>query len=415
MYLTYIQEDTDETMKSKSRKREQTRGRDPQKACPLTGCNGKAVNLKRHFIQVHRKMLPEALLLVKEHKKKPKRHYPKRACPLCPFNGTRIDIHLRKIHDIGHEESLSLSKKSATIKDLKKEDPGAYADKFYEFASSFEGGFFVDPSLEPHEVSKKIAQNKKMATQVGKILDLTFGPNAKIDGKDLFLLKWIGSKVGNKESVVLRLKKNTCWQTVRNYLTSLGHFYKYIESQYPPLLSADQLSAMKVSLASVQRTVWKHCSAELERKRVTDHEALLPVNHLISWFKVEKFKIVLEITEPLNQTQFDAAITIRNQLLLHTSITNVKRTGILEAFTTTHLEKANINNDGSACVLIQEGKTFKSSGSAGMLFILEEYQALQNYICFVRPVFKPTTQQIFCRSDGRWAANNEIVRFAQTA
>ena len=112
-----------------------------------------------------------------------------------------------------------------------------------------------------------------MATQVGKILDLTFGPNAKIDGKDLFLLKWIGSKVGNKESVVLRLKKNTCWQTVRNYLTSLGHFYKYIESQYPPLLSADQLSAMKVSLASVQRTVWKHCSAELERKRVTDHEA----------------------------------------------------------------------------------------------------------------------------------------------
>ena len=172
---------------------------------------------------------------------------------------------------------------------------------------------------------------------------------------------------------------------------------------------------MKVSLASVQRTVWKHCSAELERKRVTDHEALLPVNHLISWFKVEKFKIVLEITEPLNQTQFDAAITIRNQLLLHTSITNVKRTGILEAFTTTHLEKANINNDGSACVLIQEGKTFKSSGSAGMLFILEEYQALQNYICFVRPVFKPTTLQIFCRSDGRWAANHEIVQFAQTA
>ena len=56
MYLSYIQEDADETMKSKSRKRQQTRGRDPQKACPLTGCDGKAVNLKRHFIQVHRKM-----------------------------------------------------------------------------------------------------------------------------------------------------------------------------------------------------------------------------------------------------------------------------------------------------------------------------------------------------------------------
>ena len=78
---------------------------------------------------------------------------------------------------------------------------------------------------------------------------------------------------------------------------------------------------------------------------------------------MENFKILLEITEPLNQTQFDAAIAIRNQLLLHTSITNVKITGI----------------------------------------------------CFVRPVFKHTTLQIFCRSDGRWAANNEIVRFAQTA
>ena len=86
----------------------------------------------------------------------------------------------------------------------------------------------------------------------------------------------------------------------------------------------------------------------------------------------------------------------------------------MENLQTNHVNDATRGEDGH-CVLVDCGKTFSSGGAAGLFFAKDEFRALINYVKFVRPLFRPATNQIFSKTNGEWATTSEICKFAQTA
>ena len=55
-----------------------------------------------------------------------------------------------------------------------------------------------------------------------------------------------------------------------------------------------------------------------------------------------------------------------------------------------------MDGNNGAHILVNEGKTFKTEGSAGVYFSQEEFLALNNYKKYVQPLFLPTATQLFC-------------------
>ena len=67
------------------------------------------------------------------------------------------------------------------------------------------------------------------------------------------------------------------------------------------------------------------------------------------------------------------------------------------------------------CVLVPEGKTFASSGAAGIYFTEKEFQSLKNFIRLLRPHFKPFSSQLFCISNGEPSHTTDLLRYARSA
>ena len=357
-------------------------------------------------------------MLYKRKKKTLNRIYSKSACPMADygFTCTRIDNHLIKIHKVNHDDALQMARSCPKIQTAQMHNTSnaeSYAERFLNYISSFEGGFYIDRSLDPHIIKRNEAANKKMANHIKKILELAFGIDKDINDQQLFGLKFIGRDIGTQKSVISQLKLNNTYQTVRNYLQSLQHFYSYLSSQSPATLTQQQLNSMTQSLTSVRRTVWRHCKDELQKKKIDDHDAIIPLDHLKRWYMAKIYSESLNLKDHV--TDMETASRLRNKLLLHCSLANVKRTGIIEALTVHHLQKASIDKHKGYRLLIHEGKTFSCSGSAGVYFSAEEFQALKNYEQFARPFFSPTTDQVFCKKDGSWASGSDILRMAQTA
>ena len=100
---------------------------------------------------------------------------------------------------------------------------------------------------------------------IRKILELTFGPDQHISNKSLFELRYIGSNVEGQECVITKLKKNNTWGTVRNYLTALGYFVKYMESKFPPMLTTEQFVSLKSALSAFKTSEKSFLSNQLLR------------------------------------------------------------------------------------------------------------------------------------------------------
>ena len=177
-----------------------------------------------------------------------------------------------------------------------------------------------------------------------------------------------------------------------------------------PLLQLYMLLSPITSL-QFRSTANRNCKT----KKLSDQDLLIPHEYLNKWFSVNCIKTISSLQDPLNDSMTELAKYFRNVLLLHTSITNIKRTGILESITLDHVDKAKRMKDGGLCLVVADGKTFRFSGAANVLFSVEETKALNNYIHFVRPVFKPDNKQLFCRTEGNWASATYICRFAQAA
>ena len=146
---------------------------------------------------------------------------------------------------------------------------------FLKHFSSLSGGHYVDPELPEHRYIKKQLNNKRIAKHVTKLLSLTFGEKVEISFASLYVLKSIGKPNGLVESVLLQLKENNTWGTVRNYLNSLGHFYKYLKAIDHPDLNSNQLAALKESQKRLHRSIWNLNRDEMERKKNSDREKIL--------------------------------------------------------------------------------------------------------------------------------------------
>lgn len=377
-------------------------------------------------MQVHRMTLIEAKLCIKQHKKRPKRETPKARCCQdgCGFIGTRMDIHLHRVHKLDKQDAKIKAK--ACIKIKRKEqnktqedgglDPLSHAQRFLQYLGSFGGPFYIDPQEDPHAKTRKEQQNAKIMRMVYRILCLTYGSEAEITDESLFFLKNIGERMGDEDSVLDKLRHNHTWGTVRNYLTALSYFLDFLAQQYPPKLALEKLSMISAKLDAWKKTVWRQCQPENHRKKISDHDRLLPIRDIKSFVKAKKFQDLLSIEVPLTPCEGEKAIWLRNFMLLHTSLTNVKRTGILENLQTQHVTASKGYGDKNGrCILVDSGKTFSSCGAAQIYMTNEEYRALMNYITFVRPVFNPETNQVFTKTNGEWASNSDILKMAQMA
>ena len=141
---------------------------------------------------------------------------------------------------------------------------------------------------------------------------------------------------------------------------------------------------------------------------------LLSVPELKTYIQAETYRKVFELP---NEIDIPYVEYIRNHLLLHISIMNVKRTGILEEFNLTHLEDCMEEENGKYTILIGEGKTLTSCGAAGILLEEEEMKALTTYITYLRPFLSadPKMTQIFCKAQGTRASTWDICHFTQMA
>ena len=113
--------------------------------------------------------------------------------------------------------------------------------------------------------------------------------------------------------------------------------------------------------------IYWHCQlpqrTDLENKKLVDHDRLIPTEYLNKWFKCDYIQVIASLKDslPHSMTQL-AASSYRNSLLLHTSITNLKRTGIYESITLSHIDKGKRMPDGSLCLLVSDGRHTSPQG-----------------------------------------------------
>ena len=400
-----------------TRERPQTTGRDKQKPCFIEGCRANVVNIPRHLRQVHM-MNKQQIKNILQKKKTRKRVYPISICPTCSFAGTRIDRHLEKKHKMDHLTALLMAKtarkkhtdtqKTKTKSNLTATD---HANLFIEHFNSLEGGHYIDPELPKKRFQKKEQLHQRMKTMVEKMLTLTFGSDTIIPFESLYILKNIGRKQGEKDSVLNQLKVGNSWGTVRNYLNALGHFYLYLKARDIDDLTKAQIESMIESQKGLHKSIWNLSRDELQRKKIEDSERLIPIDFINTFFKQNYIEEILQNKIP---TDISNSEQTRNFILLHLAYTNCKRTGIFEALTLEHIKTAKTVTEG-VIILIQDGKTFSQSGAAGIFMTHEEFRALKNYIALSRPAFNPVTNQVFCRTDGGDSTTQEMCRYAQRA
>ncbi len=169
---------------NKNRIRKQPKGRDHQRPCFIEGCHAKVVNLRRHLVNVQRKILVEAKLMIDVRKKQPNRKYSKKKFPVddCSFIGTRIDRHLERVDNESHQQALLLArttKREIPRPEVKNQvkTPQVSAADFLRHHTSLEGDF-VDKIWNLQKKNKKTKQNNKLASQIRKLLEIILGEDA---------------------------------------------------------------------------------------------------------------------------------------------------------------------------------------------------------------------------------------------
>ena len=238
---------------------------------------------------------------------KKKRFYPTFQCIMCPFKGKRIDKHLEKIHKKDHMTALLMAKNDKKIQIneevecTKNLTAQGHADKFLQYFSSLEGGHYIDLELPKNRLIKKQLLNKRISKMVKRILEV-FGDKVEISYESLYLLKLIGKPDGAESSVLEKLKENNTWGTVRNHLNALGHFYNYMNACDVQKLTSSQIAALKQSQKGLHRSIWALNKDEMERKKLSDRDKILPIESINIFFKQNVIQELLSFSN--NETIF---------------------------------------------------------------------------------------------------------------
>lgn len=106
---------------------------------------------------------------------------------------------------------------------------------------------------------------------------------------------------------------------------------------------------------------------------------------------------------------------IARHIMLELALPNGKRTGIFNEMTCDEVKNAEVEGENGYVILVAEGKTFRTSGAAGVYCTKSEYKQLCQYISKIRPLLKPNTDQVFCRQSGERAEVSETGDFLQSA
>ncbi|KAK7089350.1 hypothetical protein V1264_024428 [Littorina saxatilis] len=388
--------------------------------CPKQDCTAFCVNVQRHMRSAHPD-LPEweqaDMIRNSRRKNEPKRQIVKKECCFtqCVWSGQRPDLHLMsKCHNLPRVEALKMAKICKVVDSVCQtglHTAESLSKEFGIWLSSLEGGCYIPPDLDEKKKLDKQNQNKRTESMVKTILTESLGQEPFPIAK-LALLKTLSRKPSaEKESVLEKIKGSKTWGTVKNFLASLSHFLDFVEITYPNL----DIGGMRCSLAGTVRCINKFVAEDIQRRKDKIREVKIPEDLIVKYIDSQMAKRLISQEKKKGATTCKVADVdkIRNHILLHTAFLNGKRTGIFCAMTVTHVLNAREKGDLKV-VLVDSGKTYRSSGSAAVHFSRQDYDSLVYFISNVR-IANSNVDQVFCFSSGQEAAVSDINRFLQAA
>ncbi|XP_070188016.1 uncharacterized protein [Littorina saxatilis] len=433
------QGDVSRSVEKKARRRKQhvnTKKHRGRRRCPVAGCPGEVVNLKRHYENVHPDIPRfEVEKLIKDSKSRPKRSYPKKRCALksCSWVGTRPDKHLQKHHQLSRAEALETAKQcEKQCENAKTPDPNrvtadALSDEFLIWFESLEGGYYIPKSLEENKRKQRETQNKKVRFMINQILEECFGQN-EMQVTCLNQLKMIGRTTDNgSESVVMRLKEGSSsgkepktWGTIKNYLSALSHFFDFLQSCY--VSHGLDIQGMRTVCRGIIHTVNKFVAEENQKRKLQTRDKIIPPEIMSEYFDKKMAKgLAKEIQkggkddEGNYYTEGKEIVVerLRNHIILQTALSSGKRCGVLCDMKCHQVMDAEESDNGERVVLVEDGKTFRTSGAAGIRFSARDFATLRFYVQFLRP--ESPNDQVFCQLNGMYSSVSDINTNLQAA
>lgn len=263
--------------------------------------------------------------------------------------------------------------------------------------------------LEDHKKTQRNVQNKKIANMVKVMLSYAFGD-------DEFHISRLAEliKMGRKSpSLISKLSEGRTWGTVRNYLHAFSHFLAYLEASLPVGLDMQTINAIKVSLKGCIHTVTKMSQEEMQRRKVADRKRLLNWDDVCKYIDSKMADACLK-EFMFTEDKIESAEKFGKHLLLQIAIQNGKRTGIYADLSVQDFSDAE-KEMGGYVMLVDEGKTFRVSGGAGIFISKAEHALLRVFIQKCRLLFDPHTDQIFCRASGQRSTVADIHKALEEA
>ena len=297
------------------------------------------------------------------------------------------------------------------------------SDQFLAWFESLEGGYFIPSDIPPHKKQQRESQNNKIKYMVHEILKECFGEEA-FPVAALAQLKMIGrdTEKGSKKSVIISIKEGRSgkepltWGTVKNYLSAFSHFLDFLQACY----SSQHLdiTGMRTVLRGIVHTVNKFVAEEAQRRKLQCREKVIPASLISKYFDHKTaHKLLTDLKKKgkdgVNHVEIKERESVRNQLLLQMALSSGKRCGALSDMKCSQVYNAE-KVDGERVVLVEDGKTFRTSGAAGIHFSSKDYNDLVFYITYLRPK-SAVSDQVFCQIDGQHSTPSELNNFIQTA
>jgi hypothetical protein len=361
-------------------------------------------------------------------KKKTKRSFPIFDCTMqhCHWKGTRLDKHLvSKVHGLEKREAKriakSMRKAQSRSKSIQTRAKNMYtasslSEEFLGWFQTIEGGNFIPDSANNSKKAKRQQQNKKYKHMVETVLRTAYG-DQEFHKSSLQMLHAIGRKAKSDEkSVIEKLQEGRTWGTVKNYLCAFTHFLDFLEAT--KLLDKDAIASVRLTLKGSIQTVTKLSMEEMQRRKLNDRDRVLDFSHISQYLQTNFADSLLKsfsiAPEESDKSIRDKVHRIGRHIMLELALQNGKRAGVFNDLTCEEVEQA-VQQDEGLVISIAEGKTFKNAGAASIFCSESEFRRIEHYCKSMRPLLKPSSQQLFCRISGDQAGVGETGDFLNDA
>ena len=160
-----------------------------------------------------------------------------------------------------------------------------------------------------------------------------------------------------------------------------------------------------------------------ERKVINDDETGLDTIDKEAWNGYEESQCWKDCLDDIKRFQENPStdvpherhVYLRNQLLLSIVLLNFRRAGDLSNFNLDEFRRGKLI-DGDMVCTVRMHKT-KKKGAAPISMSIAQYNAVKDYITFVRPSFKPRAKQlaVFVNSRGKLIGASGIAKYIREA